>query len=169
MSGDTNDGRSTEYGPDVESVGRVEESSDTDRLSTGEESVPHQRATASGRILLRPATIEAIRDDDADKGDAVTTARIGAVQAVKQAWRTIPLCHQVPITNVKTEFDVDQGAVSLTVTVETRAERGCEMEALEGVTTGLNTLWDMVKAAEKGDDGQYPIARIEGVKVVDGA
>lgn len=75
----------------------------------------------------------------------------------------------MPITNVDTEFDVGQGAVSLTVTVETGAERGWEMEALEGVTTGLNTLWELVKAAEKDDDGRYPIARLEDVKVVDEA
>ncbi|MFT4945209.1 MAG: cyclic pyranopterin phosphate synthase, partial [Halovenus sp.] len=59
----------------------------------------------------------------------------------------------------------DEG-VTLTVTVETVGKTGCEMEALEGVTTGLNVVWDMVKAAEKVD-GAYPETRIEAVRVVE--
>jgi cyclic pyranopterin phosphate synthase len=55
----------------------------------------------------------------------------------------------------------------MSVTVETVGKTGCEMESLQGVTTGLNTVWDMVKAAEKDDDGQYPIARLEDVRVID--
>jgi cyclic pyranopterin phosphate synthase len=75
------------------------------------------------------------------------------------------MCHQIPITNVDTDFDVRKDRVVLTVTVETTGKTGCEMEALEGVTTGLNVVWDMVKAAEKNDDGQYPDTRIDDVHV----
>jgi cyclic pyranopterin phosphate synthase len=77
------------------------------------------------------------------------------------------MCHQIPITNVETEFDVASESVTLTVAVETIGKTGCEMEALEGVTTGLNVVWDMVKAAEKDDDGGYPATGIEGVEVVE--
>ena len=76
------------------------------------------------------------------------------------------MCHQIPITNVDTDFEVREDRVVLTVTVETTGKTGCEMEALEGVTTGLNVIWDMVKAAEKDDDGQYPDTRITDVQVV---
>ena len=76
------------------------------------------------------------------------------------------MCHQIPITNVDTDFEVREDRVVLTVAVETTGKTGCEMEALEGVTTGLNVVWDMVKAAEKNDDGQYPDTRITDVQVV---
>jgi cyclic pyranopterin phosphate synthase len=76
------------------------------------------------------------------------------------------MCHQIPITNVETEFEVRQDGIELVVAVETTGKTGCEMEALEGVTTGLNVVWDMVKAAEKDEDGQYPGTRISDVEVV---
>ena len=76
------------------------------------------------------------------------------------------MCHQIPITNVETEFTVEDEQVVLEVAVETTGKTGCEMEALEGVTTGLNVVWDMVKAAEKDDEGQYPGTRITDVEVV---
>jgi cyclic pyranopterin phosphate synthase len=74
--------------------------------------------------------------------------------------------HQIPITNVDTEFSLGDDAIELAVAVETTGKTGCEMEALEGVTTGLNVVWDMVKAAEKDDEGQYPETRITDVEVV---
>jgi cyclic pyranopterin phosphate synthase len=81
------------------------------------------------------------------------------------------MCHQIPITNVETDFVLAEGdgtgRVELEVAVETTGKTGCEMEALEGVTTGLNVVWDMVKAAEKDNDGQYPDTRIADVRVVE--
>ncbi|WP_101297673.1 cyclic pyranopterin monophosphate synthase MoaC [Halegenticoccus soli] len=137
-----------------------------------------RRAVARGEIRLRPETIEAVKRNDGrvgetpsaaeiEKGDVLATARIGAIQAVKHTWETIPMCHQIPITNVDTEFEVRDDRVVLTVAVETTGKTGCEMEALEGVTTGLNVVWDMVKAAEKDDEGQYPGTRISDVRVVE--
>jgi cyclic pyranopterin phosphate synthase len=77
------------------------------------------------------------------------------------------MCHQIPITNVDTEFDVGEDRIALAVAVETTGKTGCEMEALEGVTTGLNVVWDMVKAVEKDEDGQYPETRLSDVRVVE--
>nr|WP_224450136.1 cyclic pyranopterin monophosphate synthase MoaC [Haloprofundus salilacus] len=125
-----------------------------------------RRAEARGEIRLSESTLDAIRVDEIEKGDVLATARVGAVQAVKHTWETIPMCHQIPITNVDTEFDVRDDRVVLSVAVETTGKTGCEMEALEGVTTGLNVVWDMVKAAEKDDDGQYPGTSIQEVSVV---
>jgi cyclic pyranopterin phosphate synthase len=125
-----------------------------------------RRAVAAGHVRLSASTLAAIREDSIAKGDVLATARVGAVQAVKHTWETIPMCHQIPITNVETEFTVGDDRVRLEVAVETTGKTGCEMEALEGVTTGLNVVWDMVKAAEKDDDGQYPSTRIENVRVV---
>ena len=135
-------------------------------VNVGEKPDTSRRAVAAGEIHLQPATVEAIRANDLKKGDVLSTARIGAVQAVKHTWETVPMCHQIPITNVDTEFAVEEDRVTMTVAVETTGKTGCEMEALVGVTTGLNVVWDMVKAAEKDADGQYPDTAIEDVRVV---
>jgi cyclic pyranopterin phosphate synthase len=136
-------------------------------VDVGDKPDTARRAVARGEIHLQPSTIDAIRDDEIGKGDVLATARVGAVQAVKHTWETIPMCHQIPITNVETTFEVDDDLVDLTVAVETTGKTGCEMEALEGVTTGLNVVWDMVKAAEKDDDGEYPDTGIRDVRVTE--
>ena len=143
------------------------EDGDAQMVDVGEKADSERRAVARGEIRLSEGTLSAIEDDEIEKGDVLTTARIGAIQAVKHTWETIPMCHQIPITNVDTDFSVGEAAVSLTVAVETVGKTGCEMEALEGVTTGLNVVWDMVKANEKDDDGEYPTAAIEDVRVVE--
>lgn len=126
-----------------------------------------RRAVARGVLHLTPSTVEAIRAATVEKGDVLATARVGAVQAVKHTWETIPLCHQIPITNIETDFVLGDEHITLTVAVETTGKTGCEMEALEGVTTGLNVLWDMVKAAEKDETGGYPDTRISDVEVIE--
>jgi cyclic pyranopterin phosphate synthase len=133
----------------------------------GEKADSRRRAVARGEINLRPGTVTAIEADEVEKGDVLATARVGAIQAVKHTWETIPMCHQIPVTNVETSFDLGNSVVELTVAVETTGKTGCEMEALEGVTTGLNVVWDMVKAAEKDADGGYPETAVEGVRVVE--
>jgi len=151
----------------AETLTHVDESGSAQMVDVGEKADSKRRAVARGRILLHQSTIEAIRSDSIEKGDVLATARIGAIQAIKHTWETIPMCHQIPITNVDTEFELDEESVRLTVAVETVGKTGCEMEALEGVTTGLNVVWDMVKAAEKDDDGSYPETAIENVRVVE--
>ncbi|MES3518025.1 MAG: cyclic pyranopterin monophosphate synthase MoaC [Natronomonas sp.] len=135
-------------------------------VDVGDKPDTEREAVARGTIRLQESTIESIRDDGVEKGDVLAVARVGAIQAVKHTWETIPMCHQIPITNVDTHFDLGEKAIELTVTVGTTGKTGCEMEALEGVTTGLNVVWDMVKAAEKDADGGYPDTGIGDVKVV---
>jgi len=144
----------------------TDESGDVQMVDVGDKPDTARRAVARGEISLQPATIDAVRDNDLAKGDVLATARVGAVQAVKHTWEAIPMCHQIPITNVETDFSLAEDRVTLEVAVETTGKTGCEMEALEGVTTGLNVVWDMVKAAEKDDAGQYPDTAIEDVRVV---
>ena len=138
-----------------------------DMVDVGEKPASKRRAVAEGRIDLTPDTVGAIREDEIGKGNVLATARVGAIQAVKHTWETIPLCHQIPITNVETDFAVADDGVRLRVAVETIGQTGCEMEALEGVTTGLNVVWDMVKAAEKDHAGDYPETAIRDVQVVE--
>ena len=140
---------------------------DVQMVDVGAKPDTKRRAVATGRIHLRTETVDAIRADRVGKGDVLATARVGAIQAVKHTWETIPMCHGIPITNVETAFDLGDETITLEVTVETTGKTGCEMEALEGVTTGLNVIWDMVKAIEKDQEGQYPETRIEDVRVVE--
>ena len=140
---------------------------DVQMVDVGDKPDTNRRAVAAGEIHLQPSTIEAIREDEVGKGDVLATARVGAIQAVKHTWETIPMCHQIPITNVDTAFDIGEERIELEVAVETTGKTGCEMEALEGVTTGLNVVWDMVKAVEKDETGNYPETGIENVRVLE--
>jgi cyclic pyranopterin phosphate synthase len=145
----------------------VDEDGDAQMVDVGDKAESQRRAVARGQIRLTESTLAAIDADEVEKGDVLTTARIGAIQAVKHTWETVPMCHQIPITNVEVEFTVGDEAVEITVAVETVGKTGCEMEALEGVTTGLNVVWDMVKANEKDEDGEYPATAIEDIRVVE--
>ncbi|GCF15513.1 cyclic pyranopterin monophosphate synthase MoaC [Haloarcula mannanilytica] len=145
----------------------VDEEGDAQMVDVGDKAESQRRAVARGQIRLTESTLAAIDADEVEKGDVLTTARIGAIQAVKHTWETVPMCHQIPITNVEVEFTVGDEAVEITVAVETVGKTGCEMEALEGVTTGLNVVWDMVKANEKDEDGEYPTTAIQDIRVVE--
>jgi len=145
----------------------TDDSGEAQMVDVGDKPDTARRAVARGRIRLGPETVAAVRENRVEKGDVLATARIGAIQAVKHTWETIPMCHQIPVTNVDTTFELAESSVELTVAVETTGKTGCEMEALEGVTTGLNVVWDMVKSAEKDADGQYPDTGIESVEVVE--
>ncbi|ESS07061.1 MAG: cyclic pyranopterin monophosphate synthase subunit MoaC [uncultured archaeon A07HB70] len=157
----------TESEADDRDLTHVDESGRAEMVDVGDKPDSRRRAVAEGTIHLQPSTVDAVRANDVSKGDVLATARVGAVDAVKHTWETIPLCHQIPITNVDTEFTVDDSRIVLSVAVETTGKTGCEMEALQGVTTGLNVVLDMVKAAEKDDDGGYPETRIDDVRVVE--
>jgi cyclic pyranopterin phosphate synthase len=152
---------------DESDLTHVTDEGEAQMVDVGDKPDTARRAVARGEIHLDPSTIDAIRADGIEKGDVLAVARVGAIQAVKHTWETIPMCHQIPITNVDTDFDLDEDRVTLTVAVETTGKTGCEMEALEGVSTGLNTVWDMVKAAEKDEDGQYPDTHISDIEVVE--
>ena len=140
---------------------------DVQMVDVGDKPDTARRAVARGRLDVRPSTAAAVSADEIEKGDVLATARVGAVRAVKHTWETIPMCHQIPVTNVRTTFEVGDDHVELTVAVETTGKTGCEMEALEGVTTGLNVVWDMVKAAEKDATGEYPETGLRNVCVLD--
>jgi cyclic pyranopterin phosphate synthase len=124
-----------------------------------------REATASGRISLRTETAAAVRDGDVEKGNVLSTARVAAIQAVKHTWEDVPMCHQIPVTGIDTSFEIEDDGIGARVTVTSTGKTGVEMEALNGVTRALLTVWDMVKSAEKDDEGGYPETRIEDVCV----
>jgi cyclic pyranopterin monophosphate synthase len=109
-------------------------------------------ARASGRIRMRPATIRQVVASGAAKGDVLGVARVAAIQAAKRTAALIPLCHPLAITHVGVDFAVNRkaGAVECTAIVATRGRTGVEMEALTAVAVGLLTVYDMLKAVDRG-------------------
>jgi cyclic pyranopterin phosphate synthase len=132
-----------------------------------EKPVTGRRAVASGIIRLKGSTVESIREGGVKKGDVLTVARVAAIQAVKEAPRTIPMCHPIPITGVEVDFVLLPAAVRATVAVTSVGRTGVEMEALAGVSAALLNVWDMVKYLEKDGTGNYPSTSIEDIRVVE--
>lgn len=126
-----------------------------------------REATATGTIKLKPETIRLIDKRKIAKGDPLYAAKIAGILAAKETSTLIPLCHQLPLTNVEVEIEVlDKSTVRVMSTVKTKAQTGVEMEALVAAAVSLLTIWDMVKQYEKDAEGQYPFTVIENVRVV---
>ena len=126
-------------------------------------------AIARGEIRLKRETIEKILKNEIKKGNVISASKLAAIMAVKKTPEILPLCHPIPITNVNVEIrpDLEKSIVSVEVTVKSFGKTGVEMEALVGVTTALLNIWDMTKAYEKDEKGQYPHTSIEKITVVE--
>ena len=145
----------------------TDDSGEVHMVDVGGKPMSARRAVAVGEIAVTEATRSALESDSVEKGDVLATARVGAIQAVKHTWEIIPMCHQIPITSVETDFTIREDRIKAEVAVETIGQTGCEMEALVGVTVGLNVIWDMTKSLEKDETGQYPRTEIRGVRVIE--
>jgi cyclic pyranopterin phosphate synthase len=121
-------------------------------VDVGAKGETHRIATASGRIEMRPATFRAVIEGGAAKGDVLGVARIAAIQAAKRTAELVPLAHPIAITRVAADFrfDAQRSAIVLVATVECRGRTGVEMEALTSAAVGLLTIYDMVKAIDRG-------------------
>ena len=121
-------------------------------VDVGTKSETHRIAIASGTISMLPATLALIQQGNSKKGDVLGIARIAAIQASKKTADLIPLCHPIALTHVSVDFDINEASSSIlcTVTTETYGKTGVEMEALTAVSTGLLTIYDMCKAADRG-------------------
>lgn len=131
-----------------------------------EKKIVKREAKASGKIFLKKETIEKIRNKEIRKGDALETAKIAGINAVKQTQLLIPHCHQIPINFIDFEFKINEDDIETICTVKTQAKTGVEMESLLGVSIALNTIFDMVKYLEKDENGQYPTTKISDIKVL---
>lgn len=112
----------------------------------------HRVAVASGRIRMAGATLRMLAAGRAAKGDVLGVARVAAIQAAKRTPELIPLAHPIAITRAAVEFALDarRGAVGVRATVECRGPTGVEMEALCAAAVGLLTVYDMLKAVDRG-------------------
>jgi len=121
-------------------------------VDVGGKDETHRVAIASGRIRMRAATFRMIVEGSAQKGDVLGVARIAAIQAAKRTAGLVPLAHPIALTRVAADFrhDAAQSAITLVATVECRGRTGVEMEALTAAAVGLLTIYDMVKAVDRG-------------------
>jgi cyclic pyranopterin monophosphate synthase len=121
-------------------------------VDIADKAVTRRIAVATGSIRMQPATLALVLAGEAKKGDVIGVARIAAIQAVKRTAELIPLCHPIPVTRVAVDFSIDEAAsaVGCTTTVECDGKTGVEMEALTAVQIGLLTVYDMLKAVDRG-------------------
>src|SRR6266516_2770414 len=106
-------------------------------------------AVATGKIRLQRETLDLIADDQIAKGNVFATARIAGIQAAKQTAHLIPLCHTLPLSEVKIDIVTSNDHAEVKCTARTVAQTGVEMEALTGVAVALLTIYDMCKAVDK--------------------
>ena len=121
-------------------------------VDVGAKPETHQVALARDEVRMRPETLRLILEGRAEKGDVLGVARVAAIMGAKQTAALVPMCHQLLLTSVTVEFepDLERSALGIAVQVETRGQTGVEMEALTGVSVAALTVYDMVKAVDRG-------------------
>jgi cyclic pyranopterin phosphate synthase len=114
--------------------------------------VTSRTAIAEGFVAMRPETLALVTKGEAKKGDVLATARIAGIMAAKKTHELIPLCHPLAITKVTVEFEpsADPAGIHVSALVKVTGQTGVEMEALTAVTVACLTIYDMLKAADKG-------------------
>jgi cyclic pyranopterin phosphate synthase len=108
-----------------------------------------RKAVATGKIRVQRQTLDLISKDQIAKGNVFATARIAGIQAAKQTAQLIPLCHTLPLGEVKIDIVTSNQGAEVKCAAQTVAQTGVEMEALVGVTVALLTIYDMCKAVDK--------------------
>lgn len=129
--------------------------------------VTERMARARGAISMRPETLEQIRANQVSKGDVLAVARVAGILAAKRTAELVPLCHQIPLAEVRIEFELDQNlpGVWVEATARTAAQTGVEMEAIMAVSVSLITIYDMAKGVDKGMEmGQISLVEKRGGK-----
>ena len=120
--------------------------SDTDR-----------QAVAAGRIVMKPATLDLVRQGAMGKGDVLGVAQVAGIMGAKKTWELIPMCHPLLLTGVNLELTINDeaNAIDIIATVKTRGQTGVEMEALTAVSVAALTVYDMCKAVDKDMTVEY--------------
>jgi len=119
-------------------------------------------AVAEGRVIMAAKTLELVLAGNAKKGDVLGAARIAGIMAGKRTHELIPLCHPLPVSKIAVEIEPDRKLPGLIVraTAQVTGQTGVEMEALTAVSVACLTIYDMVKAVERG-------MRIEGIRLIE--
>lgn len=131
-------------------------------VDVSDKAVTDRVAVAEGRVAMTPATLDLVLRGDAKKGDVLGAARIAGIMAAKKTHELIPLCHLLALSKVEIEIAPvpDSSGLRVRATVRLAGRTGVEMEALTAVAVACLTIYDMVKAVERG-------MRIEGIRLVE--
>jgi cyclic pyranopterin monophosphate synthase len=118
-------------------------------------------AVAEGRVVMAAKTLELVLKGQAKKGDVFGAARLAGIMAAKRTHELIPLCHPLAITEIAVDLEANRAlpGIAARATVKVTGQTGVEMEALTAVTVACLTIYDMVKAVERG-------MRIEGIRLI---
>ncbi|GAB1381206.1 cyclic pyranopterin monophosphate synthase MoaC [Pararhodobacter aggregans] len=136
-------------------------------VDVSDKPVTSRVATASAHVVMQPETLAHVIAGTAKKGDVLGVARLAGIMAAKQTSSLIPLCHPLPITKVAVDLVPDETlpGVRITAEVKTTGQTGVEMEALTAASVAALTVYDMLKAVEKGMEiGGIAVLRKEGGK-----
>ncbi|KCV83416.1 molybdenum cofactor biosynthesis protein MoaC [Actibacterium atlanticum] len=125
---------------------------DAHMVDVSAKNITDRIAIARGCVKMRPETLALITEGTAKKGDVLGVARLAGIMGAKKTADLIPLCHPLPITKVAVELtpDADLPGVQIEATVKTTGQTGVEMEALTAINVAALTVYDMLKAADKG-------------------
>ena len=121
-------------------------------VDVSDKSVTERVATAKGSVLMQPATLRMILDGRVKKGDVLTVARLAGIMGAKRTPELIPLCHPLNLTAIDVALEVDAGrnAVDITASCRLTGRTGVEMEAMTAVAVAALTVYDMLKAVDRG-------------------
>ena len=127
-----------------------DESGRAHMVDVGGKEITSRRAVATGFVRMQPETVVLIREGRAAKGDVLAVAQVAAIMAAKKTSDLIPMCHPLMLTKVKIVFAIEENGIGIEAIVETRGQTGVEMEALTAVSGAALTIYDMVKAVDRG-------------------
>lgn len=121
-------------------------------VDVGDKEITEREAVAEGFVQMDADTLALVVQGTAPKGDVLATARIAAIQAAKRAFELIPLCHQIALTSVEVQFEpqAEAGRIRIEARARARDRTGVEMEALTAASVAALTIYDMLKAVERG-------------------
>ena len=133
-------------------LSHLNEAGEARMVDVSDKAVTERSATAEGFIAMAPQTLDLILAGDAPKGDVLATARVAGIMAAKRTHELIPLCHPLPLTQVTVDFTPSRDPAGLRVeaTAKVEGKTGVEMEALTAVSIACLTVYDMVKAVDRG-------------------
>lgn len=121
-------------------------------VDVGEKAITHRRAVARGYVAMKPETARLVADGRGPKGDVLAVARVAGIMAAKRTPELIPLCHGIALHRVSVTFEVDaeSGGIAVEAVAEARDRTGVEMEAMMAASVAALTIYDMLKAVERG-------------------
>ena len=128
----------------------IDETGRAHMVDVSDKAVTAREATAEGFVRMDAATLALALSGDAKKGDVRATAEIAGIMAAKKTSDLIPLCHPLALSKVEVRVTPGEGGLSVTARVKTSGQTGVEMEALTAVSVACLTIYDMLKAADKG-------------------